>query len=120
MDQDQDRRLSMQFAQPVTASDLEEVDQPDVDVSHGLAGYVSGPSTPLSLMEDRKKSHEEAVRNIDDPVDVKAKFLLAVTDKDQDGEAFAQLDLEWCTYVLLVEWLVLHILILPLLLAFIL
>ena len=100
MDQDQDRRLSMQFAQPVTASDLEEVDQPDV--SHGLAGYVSGPSTPLSLMEDRKKSHEEAVRNIDDPVDVKPKLLVAVTDKDQDGEAFAQLDLEWCTYVLLV------------------
>ncbi len=74
-DRDQDRRLS---SQAVTASDL-EVGQPD----------ISRPSTPLSIMEDREKIDEQAVRDIADPV-MKAMFLAAVLtdkDQDQDGEA---------------------------------
>ncbi len=90
MDPNQDKRLSRQFTQPVTASDLEEVDQLD----------VSRPSTPPSFMEpeteDREKSDEQAVRDIADHAGMKAMFLAALalqTDKDQDhdgaGKAFA-------------------------------
>ncbi len=81
MDPNQDKRLSRQFTQAVTASDLEEVNQLD-----------SRPSTPLSFMEEREKSDEQAVRDIADPVGMKAMFLAAI-DKDQDhdgaGKAFA-------------------------------
>ncbi len=79
MNPDEDRRLSRQFNQAVTASDLEEVGQPDV--------HVSRPSSPLSFMEDRD---EQVVRDIADPVCLKAMFLTALKDKDhdQDGEAF--------------------------------
>ncbi len=63
----------------MTAIDLEEVGLPD----------VSRPSSPPSFMEDREKSDEQAVRDFGDPV-MKAMFLAALIDKDQDhdGEAF--------------------------------
>ena len=80
MDPNQDKRLSRQFTQAVTASDLEEVDQLD----------VSRPSTPLSFMEERESSDEQAVRDIADPVGIKALFLAALDkealDKDQDHD----------------------------------
>ncbi len=84
MNPDEDRRLSRQFNRAVTASDIEEVRLPDVQVSR--------PSSPPSFMEDRD---EQAVRNVADPVCLKAMFLAAVIDKDQDqdGEVF-------CTQVL--------------------
>ncbi len=84
MNPDEDRRLSRQFNQAVTASDLEEVGQPNV--------HVSRPASPPSFMamEDREKSDEQAVRDIADPVGMRARFLTALKDKDhdQDGEAF--------------------------------
>ncbi len=82
MNPDEDRRLSRHFNQAVTASDLEEVGQPNV--------HVSRPSSPPSFMEDREKSDEQAVRDIADPVCLKPRYLMALKDKDhdQDGEAF--------------------------------
>ncbi len=81
MNPDEDRRLSRQFIQAVTASDLEEAGQPNVHVS------ASRPSSPPSFMEDREKSDEQVVRDIADPVCLKARYLTALKD-DQDGEAF--------------------------------
>ncbi len=89
MNPDEDRRLSRHFIQAVTASDLEEVGgQPDV--------HISRPSSPPSFMEDGEKSDEQAVRDIADPVCLKAMFLAAVIDKDQDQDGAGEA-LNFCT-----------------------
>ncbi len=93
MDPNQDKRLPRQFTQAATASDLEEVDQLDV---------VSRPSTPLFFVEERERSDEQAVRDIADPVGIKAMFLAAIDNvqdydvQDYDGESVRLLH----TYIL--------------------